>query len=84
MTNRGSAKFAYKGVFELLHNVLQWDLTPDKKSFSFDYGGSACARVHHEALVEKPEGTQKQPVEISEFIVPVAHEGALVPGGVQE
>ena len=83
MTNRGSTKFAYKGVFELLHNVLQWDLTPDKKSFYFDYGGSARARVHHEALVEKPEGTQKQPIEISEFIVPVAHEGVLVSREVQ-
>ena len=83
LTNRGSTKFAYKGVFELLHNVLQWDLTPDKKSFYFDYGGSARARVHHEALVEKPEGTQKQPIEISEFIVPVAHEGVLASREVQ-
>lgn len=79
LTNRGSAKFAYKGVFGLLHSVLQWDLTPDKKSFCFDYGGSACAHVHHEALVEKPKATQKQPVETGEFIVPVAHESALTP-----
>lgn len=57
VTFDGRTDFDYssKGIAGLLHEVFNWDLSTDTKTYAFDYGGSAPARVSHEVVLEAEE-----------------------------
>lgn len=57
VTFDGKTDFDYssKGIAGLLHEVFDWDLSTDAKTYAFDYGGSTPARVSHEVVLEAEE-----------------------------
>ena len=72
LTFDGNKDFNYsgKGIYGLLHKVLQWETTPEASVSTFEYGGSAPALIRHEVLTEKPEEQPAPVAEQQEFIVP--------------
>ena len=72
LTFDGNKDFDYsdKGIYGLLHKVLQWETTPEASVSAFEYGGSAPALIRHEVLTEKPEEQPVHAPEQQEFMVP--------------
>lgn len=68
---RGDKDFCYenKGMFGLLHEVLNWDKTPDSKTYTFDFGGTKPGIVHHEVLLEKVEEEEEPQTEARPFAI---------------
>lgn len=75
----GDKKFSYenKGMYSLLHEVLNWDKTPDSKTYSFDFGATKPGIVHHEVLLDQVEMEQDLETEARLFAIPPVEEASV-------
>ena len=74
----GDKGFSYenKGMFGLLQEVLNWDKTPDPKTYAFDFGGTKPGIVHHEVLLEKIETEEDFGTEAHSFAITPVEEAS--------